>query len=275
MLRPRLLTCLLCGGRVHLHETRPLSCRPILEDSRYQPAKCPLVLLTQLDKMHVEYMLKTSADVKLGSRLVQRRFGDFQKLGNALASLAKRAGTTVPPLPTSLTFGRDLSSEFAAQRQASLQTWITRVVACPPFWCDALRLFLGLQEDDPPGSAIAPDGGGGGGGGSGGGGSSSALVVAGEGSSREGSSASYSAELVWISQRAQQPGVGVLTEGTGFFRAETLVRWLATQALVTSREQAVPLGEAMRRQGLLRAVGEQVPFTDGAALYRFVPQSTS
>ena len=66
----------------------------------------------------------------------------------------------------------------------------------------------------------------------------------------------------------------MLTEGTGFFRGSTLVKWLLVQALATSREQAVPLCEAMRRQGLIHPVGEPVPFTDGTALYRFVPQPT-
>ena len=62
-------------------------------------------------------------------------------------------------------------------------------------------------------------------------------------------------------------------EATGFFRAQTLVKWLLMQALATSREQAVPLCEAMRRQGLIAPVGEVAPFADGSALYRFVPQT--
>ena len=66
----------------------------------------------------------------------------------------------------------------------------------------------------------------------------------------------------------------MLTEGTGFFRGSILVKWLLVQALATSREQAVPLCEAMRRHGLIHPVGEPVPFTDGSALYRFVPQPT-
>ena len=89
-----------------------------------------------------------------------------------------------------------------------------------------------------------------------------------------GGGATYSAELRWIVSRAQQPGCGVLTEGTGFFRASTLVKWLLVQALATSREQAVPLCEAMRRQGLIHPVGEATPFKDGPSLYRFVPQPT-
>ena len=44
--------------------------------------------------------------------------------------------------------------------------------------------------------------------------------------------------------------------------------------LATSREQAVPLCEAMRRQGLIHPVGEPVPFTDSSTLYRFIPQPT-
>ena len=69
--------------------------------------------------------------------------------------------------------------------------------------------------------------------------------------------------------RLRWQGCGVLTEGTGFFRASTLVKWLLVQALATSREQAVPLCEAMRRQGLIIPVGDFVPFSDGSAQYRF------
>ena len=43
------------------------------------------------------------------------------------------------------------------------------------------------------------------------------------------------------------------------------------QALVSSREQAVPLAEGMRHHGLIDAVGQQSAFVDGSALYRFLP----
>ena len=66
----------------------------------------------------------------------------------------------------------------------------------------------------------------------------------------------------------------MVTEGTVFFRASTLVKWLLAQALATSREQAVPLCEAMRRQGLIIPVCEGATFADGPAFYRFVQQPT-
>ena len=44
--------------------------------------------------------------------------------------------------------------------------------------------------------------------------------------------------------------------------------------VATSHEQAVPLCEAMRRQGLIHPVGEVAAFADGSALYRFVPQAS-
>ena len=50
--------------------------------------------------------------------------------------------------------------------------------------------------------------------------------------------------------------------------------FVAAAASATSREQAVPLCEAMRRQGLIHPVGEPTPFVDGSAQYRFVPQAT-
>ena len=44
------------------------------------------------------------------------------------------------------------------------------------------------------------------------------------------------------------------------FKASTLVKWLLVQALATSREQAVPLCEAMRRQlFLLQQPGRHTP----------------
>ena len=78
-----------------------------------------------------------------------------------------------------------------------------------------------------------------------------------------------------------QPVEGVITSthdnirATGLFKAATLVKWLLVQALATSREQAAPLCEAMRRQGLIHPVGEATAFVDGAALWRFVPQTTA
>ena len=203
-------------------------------------------------------MLKTVGDEQQGARLMQRRYRDFEKLHTGLTPFARRTGTTLPPLPSNLTFGRKLSTEFAQQRQEALQQWLSRIASKPPLWCDALRLFLGLEdEEEGPGAS----GGGGGG----------ALVLA-DDAARSG--AGYADELRWIVQRAQQTGCGVPLEGPSkdAFKASTLVRWLAMQALVTSREQAVPLGEAMRRQGLIEPVAaeQQAPFADGAVLYRFV-----
>ena len=223
-------------------------------------------------EMHLEYMLKTVGDEQYaGARLVQRRYRDFEKLAAALAPFARRTNTSIAPLPSNLTFGRKLSAEFAAQRQAALQTWLTKIVARPPLWCDALRLFLGLAEE--AGDADSNDG------------AedakmhSGALVVLDGDSNGGGSGQQYAEELRWIAQRALQPGCGVPMDGSSYvsgagkdtFRASTLVKWLATQALVTSREQAVPLGEAMRRQGLIALVQplEGGKFADGPALYRF------
>ena len=213
--------------------------------------------------MHLEFMLKTVCDEAHGPRLVQRRYKDFDELHRALAPVAKRAGVPLPPLPTSLTLYRNLTEEFAQQRQAALQQWLSMVVARPPLWCDPLRLFLGLGETTPSASttpfrqsdggacpiddgrhgdtqssaAPNPFGNGGSeggraaknGGGQAEGAGSSGVVV--------GGGATYSAELRWIISRAQQPGCGVMTEGTGFFRASTLVKWLLLQSLATSREQ--------------------------------------
>merc|ERR1711871_1750991 len=93
-------------------------------------------------------MLKTVCDEAQEPRLVQRRYRDFERLYATLGPVARRAGVPLPPLPTSFSFGRNLTEEFAAQRQASLQLWLTKVVARPPLWCDAMRLFLGLAEND-------------------------------------------------------------------------------------------------------------------------------
>ena len=50
----------------------------------------------------------------------------------------------------------------------------------------------------------------------------------------------------------------------------------APVGLATSREQAIPLCEAMRRQGLIQGVGIETsrPFMDGSTQFRFVPQPT-
>ena len=211
-------------------------------------------------EMHLEYMLKTVGDEHAGARLVQRRYRDFEKLHAALLPYAKRAGTTVPPLPSNFTFfERKLSTEFAQQRQLQLKTWLGCIVARAPLWCDALRLFLGLQEEPAAANTCL------------GGEVAGAIVVAGG----SGSTAhEYAEELRWIAARAQQPGCGVVTDSTGSFRGSTLVRWLTTQALVTSREQAVPLGDGMLRQGLIVAVAAgSAPFVDGAALFRFAQQT--
>ena len=325
--------------------------------------------------LHLEFMLKTLGSLHHGPLLVQRRYRDFDKLHTALAAIAKREGVPLPQLPTSYTFGRNLTEEFANQRQASLQLWLSLVVSRPPLWSDPLRLFLGMAEtaqpassttnpfrhsgelpeiDDAAAAAQAVSGGGGAGSGDGGGvtgrGGGKAGGAAGGGGCSNGGggggssggggasagsaalAATYSAELRWIVSRAQQPGCGVVTDGTGFFRASTLVKWLLMQALgvsravasstplptppvarsstprhspvqvcatlvvsspphllshlllpllfvaaaasATSREQAVPLCEAMRRQGLIHPVGEPTPFVDGSAQYRFVPQAT-
>jgi len=229
--------------------------------------------------LHLEFMLKTVGDEAQGARLVQRRFNEFVSLHHELTPIARRAGVPLPPLPTSLTLGRKLSEEFAVQRRAALQQWISLVVARPPLWCDPLRLFLGLQEEEPTAegnpfaSADAPR-------------EDEPRLLTSHASAGSdnihsndsmvsvgGTSAAYSAELRWIVSRAQQPGCGVHVEGTGFFRASVLIKWLLVQALATSREQAVPLCEAMRRQGLIHPVNANVPFADGSALYRFAAPS--
>ena len=256
------------GGPLALMH-RP-SALPTLSDERWTE---PLVTVEVLGHMlvpdmdesgkpgelHLEYMLRTVGDEHEGARLVQRRYRDFEKLATSLSALAKQGNTAVPPLPSNLTFGRNLSTEFANQRKEALESWLSRVMARPALWGDALRLFLGLAEEGTPGDsslANSPDGGGG---------------NIDEGDDQNGEE--YHAQLAWIVQRAQQSG-GVATEGTGFFRGSTFVRWLTTQALVGSREQAVALAEAMRRRGLICPVGEQTPFRDGSTQYRFVSTPT-
>ena len=63
--------------------------------------------------MHLEFMLKTVGDEALGARMVQRRFKDFDKLHTALTPYARRANVQLPALPTSLTFGRNLTEVSA------------------------------------------------------------------------------------------------------------------------------------------------------------------
>ena len=232
--------------------------------------------------LHLEYMLKTVGDDSSGdSHLVQRRYRDFERLAAALALVGRRSNTTVPSLPSNLTFGRRLSAEFAVQRQAALQTWLNRVLARPPLWSDALRLFLGVNVDDAHDGAEvdagAPDAAAGVGGGAGG-----APVLAQDGRDE------VLANLKWIAQRALQSGCGVPMDGrgsggggggkgsSGSFRASTLVKWLATQALVTSREQAIPLGEALRAEGFITPINpaDTARFADNASLYRFVEPAT-
>ena len=96
------------------------------------------------------------------------------------------------------------------------------------------------------------------------------------------------ANLKWIAQRALQSGCGVPMDGSsrggggggkgsrGSFRASSLVKWLATQALVTSREQAVPLGEALRAEGFITPINpaDTARFADNASLYRFAEPAT-
>ena len=229
--------------------------------------------------MHLEYMLKTVGDDSRGdSHLVQRRYRDFERLAAALALVGRRSNTTVPALPSNLTFGRKLSAEYAEQRQVALQTWLHRVLARPPLWSDALRLFLGISDDDGaeidasvPGAAAGV-----------GGGAGDALVLAQDGRDE------VLANLKWIAQRALQSGCGVPMDGSsrggggggkgsrGSFRASSLVKWLATQALVTSREQAVPLGEALRAEGFITPINptDTARFADNASLYRFAEPAT-
>lgn len=207
--------------------------------------------------MHVEYMLRTTPDPSgddAGARLVQRRYRDFDSLHASLTPFARRAKIVMPALPkVALSLTRNITDEFATERQALLQAWLVKVVQRPPLWSEPLRTFLGLASEDE------------------GGGASSALAVS-TAVVPSGSMEQQSAELKWIVARAQQPECGVLTESTGFFRGSTLVRWLLVQALAGSREQALPLAEAMRRQGLVEAVGRDQgqAFVDGSAQYRFV-----
>jgi hypothetical protein len=77
--------------------------------------------------LHLEFMLKTIGDEEAGARMVQRRFKDFDKLHTALVPIARRASVPLPPLPSSLTFGRNLTEEFANQRQIALQQWLSMV----------------------------------------------------------------------------------------------------------------------------------------------------
>lgn len=168
-----------------------------------------------LGQLHLEFMLKTVGSQSAEPVLVQRRYRDFDRLHAALGPIAKSEGAPLPTLPTSYTFGRNITEEFANQRQAALQHWLSLVVARPPLWCDPLRLFLGLVESSPTaastpfrhshaelpavagGGSAAGEGSGGGGGGGGDGGGASAN--------------NYSAELRWVVSRAQQPECGVVT----------------------------------------------------------------
>lgn len=75
--------------------------------------------------MHLEFMLKTVGSRRHGPLLVQRRYRDFDRLHTALGPVARRAGVPLPQLPTrgSYTLSRNLTEEFATQRQACLQQW--------------------------------------------------------------------------------------------------------------------------------------------------------
>ena len=211
-------------------------------------------------KVHLEYMIRTTPDPNEpdGARMTQRRYRDFEKLHAALLAPARRAGVSLVDLPKKMGgFLRNLGEDFAMQRQAALQKYLQHVVAFPQIWGNPLRLFLGLEEEGH--SAVAAD-------------PSQAVVVPVADASAGGADQfeQQHAELRWIATRAQQAECGVHTDGTGFFKGSTLVTWLLTQALVSSREQAVPLAEGMRRGGLIEAVGQPVPFQDGTAQYRFL-----
>jgi len=80
------------------------------------------------------------------ARLVMRRYRDFVKLHAVLAPHARRAGISLPALPSKLTaFGRRLSPEVGAQRQKALHEWLSLVAGYPALLCDELRVFLGLS----------------------------------------------------------------------------------------------------------------------------------
>ena len=69
---------------------------------------------------------------------------------------------------------------------------------------------------------------------------------------------------------------GVQRQANGAARGESIVRWLLAQALAGSREQAVTLAEAMRRQGLLVPAGKVSTFVDSSsASYQLYSQSGS
>eukprot|EP00964_Phaeocystis_antarctica_P013462 scaffold7370_cov57-Phaeocystis_antarctica.AAC.2 len=65
-------------------------------------------------------------------------------------------------------------------------------------------------------------------------------------------------------------------QANGAARGDSIVRWLLAQALAGSREQAVTLAEAMRRQGLLVPAGKVSTFVDSSsASYQLYSQSRS
>ena len=65
-------------------------------------------------------------------------------------------------------------------------------------------------------------------------------------------------------------------QANGAARGDSIVRWLLAQALAGSREQAVTLAEAMRRQGLLVPAGKVSTFVDSSsASYQLYSQSSS
>ena len=76
-----------------------------------------------------------------------------------------------------------------------------------------------------------------------------------------------------ISGKMRAAGSGLALDGGGTARGSAVVKWLLAQALAGSREQAVTLGEAMRRHALLVPVGRKGAdaFRDAAAArYRLV-----
>ena len=69
---------------------------------------------------------------------------------------------------------------------------------------------------------------------------------------------------------------GVHRPANGAARGDHIVRWLLAQALAGSREQAVTLAKAMRRQGLLLPAGKVSTFVDSSsASYHLYSQSSS
>ena len=187
---------------------------------------------------------------------------------------------------------QDRSPEFAAARQQALHAWLTQITQRPQLWCDdlvrvplsltlTLSLTLARCDDLQEFLSLAPPRGDGlpsseGAGGGVGGGAGGAGRERGTSAVEPPPPAAELAELEWIAARMGGVQGGVQRQASGAARGDSIVRWLLAQALAGSREQAVTLAEALRRQGLLVPAGKVSKFVDSSsASYQLYSQSGS